>query len=168
MPPPRRQSSPPAGSRTAGGFAAVLTLGAAGAWLGTRFLATEEANIHRRYRERVIEADETETVYATLFDKGWPGMPHRVLENETVDDWQAAGEPKSDRPGEDDVVARTPDGTPVRRYEDSLAVPDMQGDVEELPLYAGQSAGLTHEVLPAGELVRSLAAETVDALDRVD
>lgn len=150
------------------GIAAVLTLGAAGAWLGTRFLATEEANIHRRYRQRVIEADETETVYSTLFDKGWPAMPHRVLENETVDGWQAAGEPDSGRPGEDDVVARTPDGTPVRRYEDSLAVSEMRGDVEQLPLYAGQSAGLTHEVLPADELVRLLAEESIDALQRVN
>lgn len=71
---------------------------AAGAWLGERFLATEEAHIHRLYRQRILEADETETVYSTLFDKGWPDVPHRVIENTTVSDWNAAGQPRvSDR-----------------------------------------------------------------------
>lgn len=148
------------------GIAAVLTLGAAGAWLGTRFLATEEAHVHRQYRQRVIDATETETVYATLFDEGWPETPHRVLENETVAEWRDAGQPETDRPGAGDIVAEAADGTPVRRYEDSLAVPGMDGEIADLPLYAGQSAGLTHEVQPAAELVRTLTAETTAALDR--
>nr|WP_256421598.1 nitronate monooxygenase [Halobellus rarus] len=58
------------------GIAAVLTLGGTGAWLGTRFLVTEEAHVHRLYRQRVLRADETETVYSALFDEGWPDVPH--------------------------------------------------------------------------------------------
>jgi nitronate monooxygenase len=147
------------------GIAAVLTLGAAGAWLGTRFLATEEANVHRLYRQRVVDAAETETVYATLFDEGWPEMPHRVLENDTVEKWIEAGQPATDRPGADDVIAETADGSHVRRYEDSLAVPGMRGEIAELPLYAGQSAGLTRAVQPADELVETLSEETATALE---
>ena len=41
------------------------------------------------------------------------------------------------------------------------------GDVEELPLYAGQSAGLTDEVQSAAALVDDLAAETTAALEQV-
>lgn len=147
------------------GVAAALTLGADGAWLGTRFLATEEAHVHRLYRQRVLEADETETHYGTLFDEGWPDVPHRVIENATVENWTAAGRPAVDRPGDGDVVAETADGTPVRRYEDSLAVPGVTGDVDELPLYSGQSVGLTDDVTPAGELVATLTDETVAALE---
>ena len=150
------------------GIAAALTLGADGAWLGTRFLATEEARVHRSYRQRVLEADETETVYSTLFDEGWPDVPHRVIENTTVSDWKAAGQPATERPGEGEIVAESDDGTPVQRYEDSLAVPEMSGAVEELPLYAGQSAGLTHEVRPAAEVVTILADETIEALERAN
>jgi nitronate monooxygenase len=150
------------------GIAAALALGAAGAWLGTRFLATAEANVHRLYRQRVLEADETATVHSTLFDEGWPDVPHRVIENETVAEWAAAGEPSTERPGEGEVVAETADGTPVRRYEDSLAVPGVSGAVEELPLYAGQSAGLVRSVQSADDLVTTLADETTEALERVD
>lgn len=150
------------------GIAAVLTLGAAGAWLGTRFLATEEAHVHRLYQQRILEADETETIYSTLFDEGWPEVPHRVIENTTVSDWKAAGQPESQRPGEDEIIAETDDGIPVRRYEDSLAIPGMKGSVEELPLYAGQSAGLTHETQPADELVATLTDEALEALERAN
>ncbi|RBI59803.1 nitronate monooxygenase [halophilic archaeon] len=150
------------------GIAAALTLGADGAWLGTRFLATKEARVHRLYRQRVIEADETETVYSTLFDEGWPDVPHRVIENTTVADWKAAGQPTIERPGEGDVVAETDNGTPVRRYEDSLATPSMNGDVEELPLYAGQSVGLTQQVQPADEVVATLTDEALEALESVN
>jgi len=37
-------------------------------------------------------------------------------------------------------------------------------DVEEIPLYAGQNAGLADEQLSAGELVERLARETADTI----
>ncbi|UPW01856.1 nitronate monooxygenase [Halorussus gelatinilyticus] len=149
------------------GIAAALALGADGAWLGTRFLATEEARAHDLYRERVLDADETDTYFGTLFDEGWPGVPHRVLRNSTLERWQDAGEPpRGERPGEDEVVAETADGDSIARYEDSLAVPEVTGDVEAIPLYAGQSAGLTESVPSAETLTERLAEETRTALNR--
>ncbi len=67
------------------GLAAALALGASGAWIGTRFLASNEAVIHPHYRERILRATEDDTVYLEdLFDIGWPKAPHRVLRNNTV------------------------------------------------------------------------------------
>jgi len=149
------------------GIAAALALGADGAWLGTRFLATQEARIHDRYCQRVVDADETDTYFGTLFDEGWPGVPHRVLTNATVERWQDAGEPpRGERPGAGDVVAETPDGEPIERYEDSLALPGTTGEVEAIPLYAGQSAGLAASAPSAEALTERLADETREALSR--
>ena len=76
------------------GLAAALALGAAGAWIGTRFLASHEAIIHARYRERLLQASENDTVYLeNLFDVRWRNAPHRTLRNQTVDAWEAAGRP---------------------------------------------------------------------------
>ena len=150
------------------GVAAALALGADGAWLGTRFVATEEANVHEEYRRRVRESDETDTRHTTLFDKGWPGMPHRVLENETIERWENAGRPPvGERPGEDDVVARSGDGEAIERYDEALATPDVDGDVEAMALYAGQSVGLTDDVQPAADLVSELVAETRERIATV-
>ncbi len=148
------------------GIAAVLTLGAAGAWLGTRFVGTEEARVHDRYRERVVDAEETETVHSTLFDRGGPEVPHRVLENETVERWRAAGTPDTDRPGEGDRVATAPTGESIERYADSLDVPETTGNVDALPLYAGQSAGLFDTTPSASTVTEELTSETTAALDR--
>src|SRR6059036_2277173 len=61
------------------GVAAALALGAEAAVLGTRFLATPEANAHPLYKTRILDASEEDTVRTVLFGGGWPGAPHRVL-----------------------------------------------------------------------------------------
>ncbi len=150
------------------GIAAALALGADGAWLGTRFVATEEARVHERYRDRLRESDETDTAFTTLFDKGWPGTAHRVLRNETLERWESAGRPPAgERPGENDVVARTGDGGTIERYDEALATPDVDGAIDEMALFAGQSVGLTDDVRPAGGVVEDLVAETREAVSGV-
>ncbi len=147
------------------GLAAALALGAAGVWMGTRFLLAEEAATHPVYQEQVVRADETDTVYSQLFDIGWPGAPHRALRNSTVRAWEAGGRPVSGaRPGEGEVVATAADGRPVHRYSDVAGQAGMVGEVEALALYAGQGAGLVTRRQPAGEIVREIADEAVRAL----
>jgi nitronate monooxygenase len=150
------------------GVAAALALGADGVWLGTRFVATREANAHPRYKEAVAGAAETDTRRTSLFDGGWPGRDHRTLENTTVQEWDEAGQPEpGDRPGEGETLARMDDERTVERYDDTPPLASMSGDVVELPQYAGQSAGLTATIEPAGDLVETLAAETRRAVDEL-
>jgi nitronate monooxygenase len=60
------------------GMAAALALGAAGVWVGTRFLAAQEVSIHPEYQRRILAASENDTVYCeNLFDGGWANAPHR-------------------------------------------------------------------------------------------
>ena len=142
------------------GLAAALVLGAGAAWMGTRFVASEETPAHPEYQRRLIEAHETDTFHSSLFDIGWPDAPHRVLRNATVDTWIAAGRPApGTRPGEGDVVARRSDGTELVRYSSISPRSGMTGDILDLSLWAGQGVGLVHEVLPAGEIVRRVTAQ---------
>ena len=141
------------------GLAAALTLGAAGVWIGTRFLATAEAGIHPRYQARLLTAGEGDTFHSALFDGGWPNAPHRVLRNATVEAWEAAGRPASGaRPGEGEVLA-TSGGREIRRYASATPGPDAKGDIEALSLWAGQGVGQVREVKPAADVVREIAAE---------
>ena len=147
------------------GLAAVLALGGAGVWIGTRFLATPEADAHEDWKRRIVDARETDTVYTELFDLGWPEAPHRVLRNGTYDRWLAAGSPAPGaRPGEGDKVATQADGTPLARYSSDPPRPGAVGDIAATCLYAGQSAGLVHDIAPAGTLVRRIVAEAEAAL----
>lgn len=149
------------------GLAAVLALGGAGAWMGTRFLATPEADAHDEWKRRIVAARETDTVYTELFDIGWPEAPHRVLRNSTYDRWQAAGGPPAGRrPGEGEVPARQPDGRPLPRYSFDSPLPGASGEIEATCLYAGQSAGLVHDIVPASMLVQRIVKEAETALSR--
>jgi nitronate monooxygenase len=142
------------------GLAAVLALGASGAWVGTRFLAATEAQIADDYRGRLFGAAETDTFYGTLFDGGWENAPHRALRNSTVAAWETAGRPPpGSRPGEGDHVAFRPDGSPISRYASSTPSAGMTGDLEPLPNWAGQGVGLVTHAQPAREIVADLVSE---------
>jgi nitronate monooxygenase len=147
------------------GLAAVLALGAAGAWVGTRFLAAKEAGIHPDYRRRILAAGEADTFYGTLFDRGWADATHRTLRNSTVEAWERAGRPPSgSRPGETDEPASRPDGSPINRYASSTPTAAMSGDIEPLPHWAGQGVGLVTREEPAADIVSSLVSEAEDAV----
>jgi nitronate monooxygenase len=144
------------------GVAAALALGAAGVWVGTRFLAAAEANIHPLYRDRVLAASGEDTRYSELFDIGWPNAPLRTLRNETTDRWEEAGRPSPPhRPGEGDIVATRRDGSEIPRYHFGSPTRDVRGEVEAMALYAGEAVGLVRSTEPAADIVKELAAGLV-------
>ncbi|WP_329484708.1 nitronate monooxygenase [Kribbella sp. NBC_01484] len=102
------------------GVAAVLAAGAAGAWIGTAFLTCQEALTSEPVRRRVIAADETDTVYGTVFDAasraGWPDeFGGRALRNAYFDTWQGReDELKTDDAGHTDYVEGTRAADPAR------------------------------------------------------
>ncbi len=86
------------------GIAAALRMGAQAVSLGTRFLCSKEAQFSDDYTRRVAASKAEDTIYTSLFDLGWP-VPHRVLRNQAVEDWESAGRPPNgQRPGEGTIV----------------------------------------------------------------
>jgi nitronate monooxygenase len=147
------------------GLAAALVLGASGVWVGTRFLASEEAAVHPRYRELLLASTETDTVFTKLFDVGWPGRPHRVLRNKTVTAWEGAGSPPSDqRPGEGELVGTSPLRGAVVRYQSTQPSGDATGDIDAFSLFAGQSVWALDKIQPAAAIVREIATDAEFAL----
>jgi nitronate monooxygenase len=130
------------------GLAAALALGAAGVWLGTRFVATDEARAHPAWQQAIVGASERSTSLTTLYDRGWEEAPARVLRTPLYDAWEAAGRPEGERHGDD---------------------PPFPGDPNPLlrALYAGQSAGLVRDVAGAAALVRRIADEASATIDRL-
>lgn len=148
------------------GLAAALMLGAEGAVVGTRLLSSHEAGIHEQYKHRIINAKETDTVYTDLFNKGWPDSHMRVLFNSTYEKWLAAGQPlPGNRPGEHDVITQYCQETPVERYSCNLPAPVMEGDLEPLAHYAGQSVGLVRSRKSAHEILDEIIEGAVNRLN---
>ena len=136
---------------------AAVIAGADGVACGTAFLAAFEADVHPDYLECLVRADEVDTVLTTVFDIGWPDAPHRVIRNDTVGDWEAAGAPDHGaRPGEGSVIAAR-SGVPVVRYSDAQPTADTTGGIGSMALYAGTSVGMVHRRASAADITRELA-----------
>jgi nitronate monooxygenase len=150
------------------GIAAAFALGAAGAWLGTRYLAASEAPLHPHYRRRIFESEGKDTLYTEdLFDIEWPNAPHRALKNESSRIWETAGRPPmGQRPGEGDVVARAGDQV-ILRYTCMTPSSACEGDIEEMSMWAGQGVGLVTREQSAAHITRELARDAQAVLARM-
>jgi nitronate monooxygenase len=146
------------GIADAEGLRRALAAGAAGVVMGTRFLATPEADIHPAYAQQLVAAEPDDTVLTYLFDGGWPGAAHRVLRNSTYEEWEAAGGPEpGERPNEGEIVAET-DGVPIARYAADEPRRSTTGEIEAMCLYAGRGVGAITSVEPAAEIVARLVS----------
>jgi nitronate monooxygenase len=148
------------------GLAAALCLGADGVVMGTRFLATPEANAHARYKAGLVAATEEDTVRTILFGNGWPHAPHRVLITSFVKEWVGRENDTQSSIPEAPPVGRTIIAgaeVPIQRFVSIPPNADATSEIESMPLLAGQSVGLIHEIRPAADIL----CETVAGAERL-
>jgi Dioxygenases related to 2-nitropropane dioxygenase len=132
------------------GLAAVMMLGAQGALIGTRFLATPEARGRGHSKDVILNALGSQTVASKFFDDvlglRWPGALVRSIRNPLLDRWAQRQQ--------DWALA-------ADQIRPSLEAALAAGDF----VLAGESAGLIHDIVPAGELVARIAREAEALLD---
>ncbi|MCK4784867.1 MAG: nitronate monooxygenase [Desulfobacteraceae bacterium] len=122
------------------GVVAAMTLGAEGVQLGTRFVAVDENPAHPNYKRAILEAEDTDTVITcrsllpTRSLKA--GFSARLLELEQSG---ASAEDLRDFLG-------------YRRARKG----QLEGDLDQGETFAGSSAGLIKEIVPAAKVVQDL------------
>jgi nitronate monooxygenase len=147
------------GIATARSLAAVLAAGAAGARLGTRFVATPEADAHPHYQRALVEAAATDTVLTTQFATMWPDAPHRVLASCI----QRARELDDEIAGHAVLAGMT---VPVPAFSPISPTRTTAGRIEAMAFYAGEGVGAVSRITPAADVVRELAAGAETLLRR--
>ena len=126
------------------GLVAALAMGAAGVWMGTRFIATGEARGHINYKQKIVDIDEDGTVVT----RGHSGKTARVARNRFTDYWAEH---------EKDIK---PFPYQLREVGEPHSVRGrMQGDVDMGVLAMGQGAGIIDKVQPAGDVVCQIVAQ---------
>jgi NAD(P)H-dependent flavin oxidoreductase YrpB (nitropropane dioxygenase family) len=131
-------------------IAGVLTQGAKGVWVGTRFIGSKESSVGAHYKESLVEAGYDSTVRSLLFD----GLYVRMIKNRFTEVWEGHAEEIQPYPNQRIIMG------PARF---AAAAADLK-DHQALP--AGQGASLIRDLPPAGEVLQRLVQETVDALKR--
>jgi enoyl-[acyl-carrier protein] reductase II len=134
------------------GLVAALALGAAGVWMGTRFIATVEAHGHDNYKRKIAAVDEEGTVVTRAVS----GKPNRQIRNNFTRVWESRQAEIQPFPIQYERV-----GKPA-----SIRAREM-GDVENGSAAAGQSAALIHDIRRAGDVVASIVEEAQAILERL-
>jgi len=158
-----------------GSVARALAAGADGAWIGTRFLASDEAFAHPEYKRRILQASGPDaTVITTLFGPEWKGEPTRVLRNRVVEEWLGREHEVPDPPPGPAIIGRTtlfPHSSRVPydlpKFSAAVPTPDTTGDFDEMSLAAGTGVRAIKEIRPAAQIVEELHAEAVEALQSI-
>lgn len=131
------------------GLLAALALGAVGVWMGTRFIACEEARGHVNYKRRIVEIDEDGTVVT----RAHSGKPNRMIRNAFTRSWE--GREHEIKPYPNQMIEVGGPASIRGRIE---------GDVENGVLAAGQGSGSIYAIKPAGEIIRDIVEEVGAAL----
>jgi nitronate monooxygenase len=136
------------------GLAAALTLGAAGAMIGTRFEATTEALLDPDEVKAIIGARTVDTTRGRAIDvaagANWPAQyPARTLRNRFIDEWQGR---EADL---DDAVRQ--------EYLDAV----QRRDYDYVPIWAGEAVDLITQSQDAAAVVAQIAAQAERAINDV-
>jgi nitronate monooxygenase len=135
-------------------FADMLNMGAAGARVGTRFVATDESGAHPAYKQAVVDAvaGSTEITGAFPVCPLCATVPRARVMRSCID-------ALVDLPG-DTVGEATMGGERVRVPKGHGLPPGSAatGHIEAMPMYAGESAAAVETVEPAASVIQSWCA----------
>jgi nitronate monooxygenase len=151
-----RACSPTACIAAAGGIgssaeaARAIAAGADGVLLGTAFVVAHESMAHPYFKTAVCTSGETDTVITDVYEIGWPGRRHRVLETDVTRD------PKQSK----NFIGRTVvEGKPylVPRFSAAVPTSTTSGRIGEMAMYCGLSCGAISHELSAADVVAEFA-----------
>lgn len=126
------------------GIAAAFMLGAEGVQIGTRFVVTEEAQVHENYKECILKARDIDSRVTGRST----GHPVRALRNKMTKEY----------------LEKEQAGATFEELEHltlgGLRRAVVDGDVQSGSVMAGQIAGMIKEKLTCQEVIQKLVSQT--------
>ncbi len=132
------------------GVAASFMLGAEGVQVGTRFLASEECQIHENYKNAVIAAKDTDNAITGFYS----GSPCRCIKSKYTKKLQEME--KNAAPPEDFEALTV----------GSLRKAVVDGNTDEGSMLCGLIAGMVNEVKPAAVIIKEMMEQAEKLLGK--
>jgi len=132
------------------GLAAALAMGCVGVWVGTRFLATEEAGAPDIIKRHIVEASDEDTRVSTMFT----GKTLRSITSKFHGLWDESG------------LEALPFPLQVLVSSYLLAAFIKAGRDDYVGGFAGQVSGLIKDIKPARQVLEEMVEEAADILTR--
>jgi NAD(P)H-dependent flavin oxidoreductase YrpB (nitropropane dioxygenase family) len=131
------------------GIAAAMMLGASGVWVGSAFLASEEAGIFAGQKQAIVEANEE----GTTVSRSVTGKPARMIKSKWTKLWEDSDNEPLTMPFQGQIS------------RPALTAANLAGRSQDVnPGFAGQGIGMIKAVRPAAEIMAELIAGTDEVL----
>lgn len=140
-------------------MAAAMAMGAHGAWTGSVWLTTAEAETNPVVKEKMLAASSRDTVRS----KSRTGKPSRQLRSVWTDAWESEAAPKPLPMPLQSLVSE-----PALRHVDKLSEGGHEGARALATYWVGQGVGLMNEAMGAGQVVQEFKADWIAACERLN
>lgn len=152
------------------GLAACLSMGCSGVWVGTRFIASDEAGAGPLHKRRVVKSGYTDTLRTTIYT----GRPMRIFKTPYSVDWEENRTKEKLELQDKGVIAFMSEGdvsaegwmTEVRTQDEKEKGLELSRteQLERSVHLSGQCAGAIDDIKPARAIVEDMVAQAVEQL----
>lgn len=143
---------------------AYLEMGAAGAQLGTRFVAATECVAHPHFKQAFIRGNARDAVPTMQIDERFPVIPVRALVNEGTKRFMAHQAMVLQKFQSGELTREAAQLDIEHFWAGALRRAVVDGDVENGSVMAGQSVGMVTREAPAAEIIAELIGQATAAL----
>ena len=140
-------------------MAAAMAMGASGAWCGSVWLTTTEAETNPIVKEKMLSASSADTVRS----KSRTGKHSRQLRSPWTDAWENSDQVQPLPSPVQPLVAE-----PALRKLDKLSLAGNKQAADLATYWVGQAVGLMNETKSAGDVVQDFKTDFIEAYERLN
>jgi enoyl-[acyl-carrier protein] reductase II len=134
------------------GIVAAFALGAKGVQIGTRFICSDECNIHENYKNMVLKSKDRDAIVTGRST----GHPVRTLKNKLAKE----------------IINMEKEGQPAEEIDKkgigSLRAATVDGDIHNGSFMAGQIASIIKDVKPCKEIIEEMVSQAKNIMPNIE
>ena len=134
------------------GIVAAFALGAKGVQVGTRFICSDECNIHENYKNMVLKSKDRDAIVTGRST----GHPVRTLKNKLAKE----------------IINMEKEGQPAEEIDKkgigSLRAATVDGDIHNGSFMAGQIASIIKDIKPCKEIIEEMVSQAKNIMPNIE
>lgn len=134
------------------GIVAAFALGAKGVQIGTRFICSDECNVHENYKNMVLKSKDRDAIVTGRST----GHPVRTLKNKLAKE----------------ILNMEKEGQPVEEIDKrgigSLRIATVEGDIHNGSFMAGQIASIIKDIKPCKEILDDMVSQAKNIMPNIE
>ncbi len=148
-------------------MAHLLLMGAAGIQMGTRFVMSEECNVHPNFKKAFKRAHARQAIATPQYDSRLPVVAVRAIKNKGMDDFGKLQLKLIKQLEANEISQKEAQYEVENFWMGALKKAAVEGDVDYGSLMAGQSVGLMKDIKPIKEILKEMLDEAEQELHKI-